>query len=120
MTQLTDEILVEIGRRIATARTARGWTQTRLAEACGVDRKTVTSYERGIRWPSLPAFLRLCAALEIVPGDVLSHADLIWPLSAVEREAVRTLREIGEERAPLALALLRAMVSGDREPEKSG
>jgi transcriptional regulator with XRE-family HTH domain len=118
--QPIDEKMGEIGRRIAAARVARGWTQRQLAEAAGVHRKTVTAYESGVCWPSLAAFVRLCLALEVPPADMLDHADVIWPLAEVEREAVLVLRQIAPERRPRAIALLRAMVVTDGEPEKSG
>lgn len=120
MTQPIDDVMAQIGRRITAARVARGWTQRQLAEASGVHRKTVTSYEAGLCWPSISALFRLCVALKIPAAEVLDHDDVIWPLTEGEREAVLVLRQIEAERRPRAIALLRAMVVDDRETEKSG
>jgi y4mF family transcriptional regulator len=40
---------LEIGAALRDARTARGWTQARLAETAGVSRQLVVDVERGKR-----------------------------------------------------------------------
>ena len=44
---------------VAERRTARGWSQARLAEELGVSRQTVISIEKGHFDPGLPLAFRL-------------------------------------------------------------
>ena len=52
-----------IGQRIAAARESRGWTQTDLARACGLNYVTVWSAERGARIPKLQTLATIAAHL---------------------------------------------------------
>lgn len=44
---MPESLMGQIATRIRAARTARGWSQTDLAEAAGVSRPTVARIERG-------------------------------------------------------------------------
>ena len=48
---------------IRAAREARGWTQTQLAEAMGVSRKTVNTVENGVFNPSTIVALKFSKVL---------------------------------------------------------
>jgi transcriptional regulator with XRE-family HTH domain len=58
------------GRRIAAVRQAAGWTQEKLADASGFDRKTINRIENGRHSPSLDRVLVLAYALGVDPGDL--------------------------------------------------
>lgn len=60
-----------LGRRIATLRKERGWTQYDLAAEVGVYWQSVGSWERGRKVPSLPSVIRLIVALETTPDALL-------------------------------------------------
>lgn len=49
------------------ARQERGWTQRRLADELGVEEQTVSSWERGTRFPSLEFRGRLCVLFSKTP-----------------------------------------------------
>ncbi|MEV7584372.1 helix-turn-helix transcriptional regulator [Streptomyces erythrochromogenes] len=62
-----------IGARIRAARTDAGLTQEALAEAVGIDNKTVHRIEYGTSDPTLSVLLGLADALRV------SLADLVQP-----------------------------------------
>ncbi|WP_328721715.1 helix-turn-helix domain-containing protein [Streptomyces sp. NBC_00247] len=53
-----------IGDRIRAARTSRGLTQEALAEAAGVDRKTISRIEQAVHSPLLDHLLVIAHALD--------------------------------------------------------
>ena len=86
------QLLRDIGQRVARARAARGYTQERLAEAIGIEPVTLSRWETGHRALSLSTLRAIAEALDIGLGDLLD----------VERELPRT------EHGPNELELLRA------------
>lgn len=66
------EIKLEVGRRIAEARIARGLTQDQVAHALDVAHKSVVSaWECGLRSPSLDMLVRIAHVLGVDPGEWL-------------------------------------------------
>ncbi|WP_347240197.1 helix-turn-helix transcriptional regulator [Thermus sp.] len=70
----------DLGRRLASFRRARNFTQEDLAELAGLDRSYVSQLERGLANPSLEVLLRIAQALEIdvcalVCGEEDGHED---------------------------------------------
>lgn len=59
-----------LGRAIAVARTARGWTSQEFAVRCGFDSSFMSLVERGLRRLSPEAFDVVAKVLEI-QGDLL-------------------------------------------------
>ncbi len=65
---LTDEqMLLEIGQRLAQLRLAQNWTQAELAHQAGVSKHTVERLEAGESL-QLTNFIRLCRALGLLAG----------------------------------------------------
>jgi len=62
------------GQRVAMIRHQAGWTQENLAEASGLDRKTINRIENGRHSPSLDRVFVLAYALGVKPRD-LFHWD---------------------------------------------
>lgn len=60
-----------LGRRLRLLRTMQRRSQTALAEAAGLAPRTLIRLEQGRCWPRLDVFLRLCAALEVPPAELL-------------------------------------------------
>ena len=69
----------KLGNRLKEVRTARGLTQTELAERIGVSRKTVNTVENGIFVPSTLLALALAHELKVKVEDIFflkEHRDL--------------------------------------------
>lgn len=66
----------QIGRRLRGLREDRGLTQIQLAERAGLDHKTIHRIEYATSDPSLTMLLRLAAALDIDPADLVARQ---WP-----------------------------------------
>jgi transcriptional regulator with XRE-family HTH domain len=60
------------GHNVRAARHARGWTQEDLSHASGLAVVQVSRIERGTREIRLTTLLRLLAALEKRPDDMLA------------------------------------------------
>jgi putative transcriptional regulator len=69
----------KLHNRLKEVRTARGLTQTELAERIGVSRKTVNTVENGIFVPSTLLALALAHELKVKVEDIffmVEHRDL--------------------------------------------
>lgn len=60
-----------IGRRIAEARAAAGLTQENLAEATGIDRRSLQRYEVGETDPTVGRVLRISRAVDVPLADLV-------------------------------------------------
>ena len=92
----------EIGRRIAAAREAKGWTQLDFAYEAGKSPSTISRWERG-ELPTVRELMRIAGVLE-VPAE-----ELVEPLSAdgaTDQEGWRLVLEaVAEQREALRLLL---------------
>ena len=70
-----------LGQRIREQRRKKGWTMDKLAEKADLSVNYVGDLERGVKMPSLDAFIRIVEALD-VPADVLIR-DTAAPASYV-------------------------------------
>ncbi len=66
-----DEVVVEMGKRIAHIRKERNLTQDQLAELVGLTTQTVSSAERGTKALRPENIVKLCQALRVTPNDLL-------------------------------------------------
>ncbi len=69
----------KLSNRLKEVRTARGLTQTELAERIGVSRKTVNTVENGIFVPSTLLALALAHELKVKVEDIFfmeEHRDM--------------------------------------------
>ncbi|MBV2184692.1 MAG: helix-turn-helix domain-containing protein [Rhizobium sp.] len=62
-----------LGRNIAAARKAQGWTQATLAERVGMEPESISRIERGATLPSLAVLERLAALLRTSVADLLAE-----------------------------------------------
>jgi len=86
------EHLAEIGQRIASARRARGWTQTELAARLGVTRSAVAQWETGRAGQVTGTASRIADALGLGIEELLHGADPRAPLQALNAEETAMLR----------------------------
>jgi len=94
-----EELIRDIGRRIATLRQQRGYTQERLAERIGIEPVTLSRLETGHRAVSITSASRMAEALGVGLGDLL---DVQRPLPESEQppEAAELVREFTGLSAP--------------------
>jgi transcriptional regulator with XRE-family HTH domain len=69
--------LMEIGRRIAAARTAAGLTQQELADKLFVSRHLVSKWELGLRRPDLETAKLIASALSVPPDSIVSREECV-------------------------------------------
>lgn len=67
---------VTIGKRIREIRTAKKWTQAKLAEESGIEPSNISHIERAATKLSLPTLIRIANALEVTL-DELVYSNLI-------------------------------------------
>lgn len=100
----------DFGVTLASARSARGWTQGRLARACGVRRETISRLEAGRRRPTADVVFRLQAALDLEPGELVPTWPE-WSPVGLPTQSARTRDRRRERRIPLRDAAAAAGVS---------
>lgn len=61
----------KMGMRIRQVRKAKGWSQSDLAEKCGVSMSFLGHIERGTRIMSIDTFVKICRALEAGADELL-------------------------------------------------
>ena len=62
---------VALGEILREIRTERGFSQRELAARTDLERSTIAYIELGTRQASMPTFLELCRALEVMPSEVM-------------------------------------------------
>ena len=105
------ELLRDLGRRVAEARTQRGYTQEQLAEAIDIQPVTMSRWETGDRALSITTLANIADALGVGLGDLLDvERDL--PSSEhgpEEAELLRAFDKLDPNRRELVLRLLREL-----------
>src|SRR5438067_7069449 len=95
----------ELGRRVASFRTALGWTQQELADRVGVSRVAVSHIEAGLRDPGERTVALLAGLFKMEPWELVAGTS--YPPAKVERlpvvvprytEAELQLRLLEEDR----------------------
>ena len=66
------QLLQNVGERIKKLRTEVGFSQEKLAFACGLDRTYIGSVERGERNISVINISKIAKALAIKPSEILN------------------------------------------------
>ena len=61
---------ISIGNRIKEIRTAKGWTQAKLAEASGVEPSNISHIERAATKLSLPTLVNIANALGVTLDEI--------------------------------------------------
>jgi transcriptional regulator with XRE-family HTH domain len=87
----------EVGKRIAQARRALGWTQSDLGLRVGMAKTTIASYEQGVRLPGPTEATLLGEALGVSPAHLLVIDGDEMQLLDAEAEMVRLMRQLPPE-----------------------
>lgn len=63
----------EFGRRLYQLMISKGWRQSELARRADIQRDSVSTYVRGVTWPSQINLEKLAKALNVQPNDLLPN-----------------------------------------------
>lgn len=98
---------LRVGRALAAARSARGWSQPQVAQQLGVDSETISRLERGhvVRLDRLYDL----AVLYEIPVSALFH-DAPGPRPAQSDEIVLALELLDEGNRQWVLDMVRAVI----------
>lgn len=75
MARSDERVLAAFGEILRAERNKLGWSQERLAEASDLHRVYISELERGLRNPSVLAFMRIARALGLKPSELLQKFD---------------------------------------------
>ena len=96
-----------LGRRINLARKDRRLTSEKLSELCNINATYLRQIEAGIKVPSLPVFVSICAALKTSPAFLLSDSLPTECLGGSD-ELLLLMEKATPSQQKLATAMLRA------------
>jgi len=105
-------------KRLRTARTEKGLTQSRLAEMCGLPPNAVTKYETEVAVPSVETLKKLAEALGVSTDYfVFDHAKMegipkVKDAELYERYFI--LETLGDEERGAVLTVLNALIAKQR------
>ena len=66
-----------LGERLIKLRKARKWTQTDLAEQCGVSRNSIVNWESDKREPKIGDIQKLAEVFQVSPNDLIGNESVI-------------------------------------------
>ncbi|MCA9629698.1 MAG: helix-turn-helix transcriptional regulator [Myxococcales bacterium] len=104
-------LLRQIGQRVAEARTARGYTQERLAEAVGIEPVTLSRWETGHRAVSISTLAVIADTLGVGLGDLLDVTRALPSTDYAPDESalLRGYRALTDARRDLVRRLVREL-----------
>ena len=70
-----DELLKELGARIAAARKHEGLSQVQLAKSVGLSQQIIANYEIGSRHVPVGRLIRICDVLGVDIADVVGRGE---------------------------------------------
>ena len=70
-----DKTLLMFGGVIGGLRRSRGLSQEELADRAGVHRTYISQLERGLKSPTLAVLMKLGAALNVKPSQILASLE---------------------------------------------
>lgn len=95
-----------LGLRIKEIRKLKGYTQSALAEAIGVDPKHLSRIESGVNYPSMVALVKIADNLEIELKELFIFNHLETPKFLLD-EMTTTLNNVDEGKLRLYYRVLK-------------
>ena len=96
-----------LGKRINLARKDRKLTSEKLSEMCNINATYLRQIESGIKMPSLPVFVSICAALKTSPAFLLADSLPAECLGGSD-ELLLLMESASPSQMKLATAMIRA------------
>lgn len=100
VTDTVEEVVREIGKRIAALRLSMNWSQQELSARAGVSKRSIERLEQGTENPNLKVFVAVCSALRRTPGfESLLPAIELTPqqIFAHEKPRLRARRSLSKK-----------------------
>lgn len=107
------DLLRQVGLRVAQSRASRGWTQDQLSEAIGIQPVSLSRLETGHRALSLSTLNKIAEVLQVSLGDLIDperefsepkhspqEAELVRAFSSLSRPQKNLLLKLARELAP--------------------
>jgi len=110
MTKSERRTASRLGQAVRRARSARGWSQAKLAEEVDVSTDYIGLLERGERLPSFTVVVQLADRFGVTLGSLLAEGPEPWV-----DEAMALLRAVPAEAREVVLRMLRGVASGPRK-----
>ncbi len=98
-------IEVVVGRHIAEARRAAGWTQATLAERCGISTLTLGRIERGTQATALARLEQIADVLGLPLADLVQRRERQGRHGRAVEQLVGVVRGLSAEEAELVAEL---------------
>lgn len=67
----TNKLSEQLGAKIKILRKHSHFTQEFFSEQIGIEPQNLSRIERGLNYPSLTTFIKICEVLNITPNDLL-------------------------------------------------
>ena len=110
---------MELGKRLAYFREAKGLTVYRLCEITGLSPTHIRAVERGAKTPNVETITRYLEPLDITLSEFFNEDDTVIYATPVERELVDYYRTLSPESEELLLKLLKSLsVNGKKAGSK--
>ncbi len=100
---------MDIGKRLAELRNAKGLTKYRLTQITGVSGDHIKGIENGTRQPTIDTLQRLVEALGLTIAEFFNENKESAFLSDNERKLLENYRTISEEKAAALLSISEAL-----------
>jgi len=100
-------IVAQVGRNIARARKAGGFSQAALAEEIGIDPRSLQRIESGLAAPSLSRLEQIAEELGVSVADLVEGREPDTTKEAKASEVHRVWKRVPAGRRKLALAVLK-------------
>lgn len=106
-----EDLLREVGRRVAQVRRDRGWTQEALAEAVGIEPVTLSRLETGDRALSLTMLAGMADALGVTLAELVDTGRTVPVpvLAPDEAELVRLFGSLAPSARDVVLRVAREL-----------
>ena len=106
---MKDEICTALGENVKKYRKLRGLTQEKLAEALGMEIKSLSLIETGNNFVSSKTLLKLTNILKVSPSDLIAYPDSNNS-EQMYKDAVKALEIIKNN--PAKLKIFNSLLSG--------
>ena len=80
------------GEKLRAIRTNKGMTREQLEEASGVESSHIGKIERNVIDPRIDTVLKLCAALEITPNELVGYSHAVESKTYTRTDFIKSLK----------------------------